>query len=616
MTKRTRNAFRMQLLPLIAGFAVLALLVAARSWMIEQQRDDNIAVRDTFQLEISLGEVLSLIQTAETGQRGYLLSGNEIYLKPYEHAIRKLPAEIELLENAQRGDPRFALLQSSLTNRLSDLARVIDLHRGGDTDGAIAMVRTGAGLQAMDRIRTIIGEMRDAENRKLTERLAASEARDEWLRVASVFALGGILALGFYGLYDARRRMNTILTVQHELETTNEQLRASIASQEAAETQVRQMQKMEAIGSLTGGIAHDFNNMLAVILGAMSLIKRKLAKGDHAVADLVDSAIDAADRAANLTARLLAFSRQQPLSPSVVDANKLVSGLSDMLRRTLGETIQIETVLAGGLWKTHADTSQLENAILNLAVNARDAMPDGGKLTIETANCHLDDSYSMRHADVPAGQYVLVAVTDCGEGMTPEVMNRAFDPFFTTKGTGKGTGLGLSQVFGFVKQTGGHVKIYSEPGDGTSVKIYLPRHLGTAEAESPMPDLSEVDVVGPITVLVVEDEERVRAMSVEAMHELGHHVIEASCGEEALERLASNPAITLLFTDIVMPGMTGRQLAEEATRQRPDLKVIFTTGFTRNAIVHNGVLDHGVNFLAKPFTLHALSRKIREALRG
>ena len=268
---------------------------------------------------------------------------------------------------------------------------------------------------------------------------------------------------------------------QQQLSSTNAALLDEIATRETAEAQVRQMQKMEAIGQLTGGIAHDFNNMLAVVTSAMNLIQRKLARGEVDLGKFVESALDATQRAANLTQRLLAFSRQQPLAPQVVDANRLLAGMSDLMRRTLGESISIETVLGGGLWKTNADPSQIENAILNLAVNARDAMPDGGKLTIETANCHLDDDYAARHAEVPAGQYVMIAVTDTGTGMPPDVAAKAFDPFFTTKPVDKGTGLGLSQVFGFVKQSGGHVKIYSEVGQGTTVRIYLPRYFGEAQ---------------------------------------------------------------------------------------------------------------------------------------
>ena len=319
-------------------------------------------------------------------------------------------------------------------------------------------------------------------------------------------------------------------------------------------------------------------------------------------------------RAANLTARLLAFSRQQPLAPQVVDANRIVTGMSDLLRRTLGETIAIETVLAGGLWRTFADPSQIENAILNLAVNGRDAMPDGGSLTIETANSHLDDGYAATHADVTPGQYVMIAVTDTGTGMPPEVVGKAFEPFFTTKPVNKGTGLGLSQVFGFVKQSGGHVKIYSEPGEGTTVKIYLKRHFGEEpelRAASPRP----IRTSGrPRRCWSSRTIARVRAGSVDALRELGYAVVHAGDAAEALRKLEEHPEVALLFTDIVMPVMNGRKLAEEALARRPGLKVLFTTGFTKNAVVHNGVLDPGVNFLAKPFTIDQLAAKIREVL--
>ena len=322
----------------------------------------------------------------------------------------------------------------------------------------------------------------------------------------------------------------------------------------------------------------------------------------------------ATSRAASLTQRLLAFARQQPLAPQVVDANRIVTGMSDLLRRTLGETISVETVLAGGLWKAFADPSQIENAILNLAVNGRDAMPDGGHLTIETANCHLDDGYAATHAEVTAGQYVMIAVTDTGAGMTPDVLARAFEPFFTTKPVDKGTGLGLSQVFGFVKQSGGHVKIYSEPDEGTTVKVYLKRHFGDEEALQVQPGAVDADRRPTETVLVVEDDERVRAGTINALRELGYAVVHAGSAADALKKLDEHPKIALLFTDIVMPVTNGRKLAEEALARRPDLKVIFTTGFTKNAVVHNGMLDPGVNFIAKPFTLDQLAAKLREVL--
>jgi CheY-like chemotaxis protein len=289
--------------------------------------------------------------------------------------------------------------------------------------------------------------------------------------------------------------------------------------------------------------------------------------------------------------------------------------MSELLRRALGGSLSVETVLAGGLWRTYADVSQLENAILNLAVNARDAMGDDGRLTIETANAHLDDAYARAHAEVQPCQYVMIAVTDTGSGMTPDVLARAFEPFFTTKPVGKGTGLGLSQVFGFVKQSGGHVKIYSEPGQGTTIKIYLPRHFGEGTESAverpatPEPAVSE-------TILVVEDDASVRAGTVAAIAELGYRVEQAADAAEALRRLEANPQVALVFTDIVMPGMNGRKLADEAARRFPAVKILFTTGFTRNAVVHNGVLDHGVHFIAKPFTIEQLARKLREVLDG
>jgi CheY-like chemotaxis protein len=317
-----------------------------------------------------------------------------------------------------------------------------------------------------------------------------------------------------------------------------------------------------------------------------------------------------------LTQHLLAFSRRQPLDPKPLDVNRLVSGMSNLLRRTLGETIAVETVLAGGLWKTHVDANQLEVALLNLAVNARDAMPSGGHLTIETANVFLDEGYAALQSEVLPGQYVVIAVTDTGTGMPRDVLERAFEPFFTTKAVGHGTGLGLSQVYGFVKQSGGHVKIYSESGQGTSVKIYLPRLLvEVADAEpAAQPRVSEAGRHSE-TILVVEDDESVRAYSTETLAELGYRVLEAAAASEALAIIANEPDLALIFTDVGLAGpMNGRQLAEQARRLRPDVKVLFTTGYARNAIVHDGRLDAGVQLLTKPFTYEALAAKVREVL--
>ncbi|MGY2733384.1 PAS domain-containing protein [Sphingomonas sp. UYP23] len=378
---------------------------------------------------------------------------------------------------------------------------------------------------------------------------------------------------------------------------------------------LRQSQKMEAVGQLTGGIAHDFNNMLAVVIGSLDLLGRRLGDSDARSLRYVKAAAEGAKRAALLTQRLLAFSRQQPLRPERVDPNKLVTGMSDLLRHSLGADVRLETVLAGGQWKMHVDPNQLENVILNLAVNARDAMPDGGRLTIETQNANLDERYVAAHLGVPAGQYVLIAVSDTGSGMPPEVIAKAFDPFFTTKDVGKGTGLGLSQVYGFVKQSGGHVKIYSESDQGTSVKIYLPRLTGaddeapvsTAKGQTPFGDDREV-------ILVVDDEAAVRQFSVDALLELGYSVLEADGAASALRLLESHPEIVLLFTDVIMPDVNGRKLADAARSLRPELRILFTTGYTRNAVVHNGVLDEGVELIGKPFGVDELGAKVREIL--
>jgi PAS domain S-box-containing protein len=404
-----------------------------------------------------------------------------------------------------------------------------------------------------------------------------------------------------------------------ELAAANRALVSQIEERERVEEALRQAQKVEAIGQLTGGVAHDFNNLLTIIIGNLETLQRQLAKGAPDPARLdraAGNALHGAQRAAALTQRLLAFSRRQPLSPRPIDANKLISHMSELLRRTLGEAIAVETVVAGGLWRTHADPNELESAILNLAINARDAMPKGGRLTIETANIHLDERYAARHAEVAPGQYVVVAITDTGTGMSKDVVAQAFEPFFTTKEVGQGTGLGLSQVYGFVKQSGGHVKIYSEPGQGTTVKVYLPRLLAQEDASetADRPDTTWVDGRTQ-TILVVEDDDDVRAHSVEILNELGYRVLEAPNAQAALEIMGRQPDVALLFTDVGLPGgMNGRQLAEEALRRRPGLRVLYTTGYAQNAIIHDGRLDAGVELITKPFSYARLAAKLRDLL--
>ena len=417
-----------------------------------------------------------------------------------------------------------------------------------------------------------------------------------------------------------RQRVNDLLETRvaertAELEAANKNLRDEAQSRAAAEALVRQMQKMEAVGQLTGGIAHDFNNMLAIIVGSIDMAKKYAQRDPNKAAMAIDHAMEGAKRAAELTARLLAFSRQQPLDPRPVEVNKLVGGMSELLTRTLGGNVRMETVLAGGLWRMFADPPQLESAILNLCVNGRDAMSEGGKITLETMNAHLDDTYASTHAEVRPGQYVAIAVTDTGSGMTAEVMSRAFDPFFTTKKPGQGTGLGLSQVYGFAKQSGGHVKIYSEVGQGTTVKLYLPRYTGEDETVAiPVPADRPLQGNPSEVVLVVEDEDRVRQMSVQLLQDLGYTVIHASDAKHALAMIETNVRFDLLFTDVVMPDMNGKQLADRVKERRPGTKVLYTTGYTRNAVIHNGMLDRDVSFLPKPFTIQQLATKVRQVL--
>lgn len=383
---------------------------------------------------------------------------------------------------------------------------------------------------------------------------------------------------------------------------------------EASEEQIRQMQKMEAIGQLTGGIAHDFNNLLTIIIGSFNLMSRRMARGDTDLKQFVDAGMDGARRAATLVAQLLAFARKQPLDPKPTDVNRLLAGMSGLLQRTLGEQIVVETVQAGGLWLTNIDANQLENVIINLAVNARDAMPEGGKLTLEIANTYLDEDYTAVHPGITAGQYVVICVTDTGSGMTPEVAKQAFEPFFTTKESGRGTGLGLSQVYGFVKQSNGHVKIYSEIGHGTTVKIYMPRYIDGVGTAGVQRESAPVNVRGTETILLVEDEEGVRQFAKQALEELGYRVLAADGASMAMDHLKKEREIDLLLTDIVMPQMNGRRLAELISLERTGIKILYMTGYSRNAIIHNGVLDPGVALLNKPFTLDQLGVKVRLVL--
>ncbi len=383
----------------------------------------------------------------------------------------------------------------------------------------------------------------------------------------------------------------------------------------AAEEALRQSQKMEAVGQLTGGLAHDFNNLLTGITGSLEMLQVRLAQGRVADVDrYVNAAQGAARRAAALTHRLLAFSRRQTLAPKVTDVKDLVNGMVDLIQRTVGPGIELETVNAAGLWPVLVDPSQLENALLNLCINARDAMPDGGKLTIETGNRWLDKR-SAAERDMEPGQYVSLCVSDSGTGMTPETISKAFDPFFTTKPIGMGTGLGLSMIYGFTRQSGGQTRIYSEVGHGAMVCMYLPRHFGETEIEAE-PDLSRAPHARDgETVLVIDDEPTVRMLVVDILEGLGYNALEAPDGPTGLKILNSNARVDLLITDVGLPGgMNGRQVADAARIARPDLKILFITGYAENAVLSHGHLDRGMHVLTKPFSMDAMGKRISELL--
>ena len=478
---------------------------------------------------------------------------------------------------------------------------------------------TVVGISTLDHIERLFAYRKLPRfNVYVTSGIETAEIRKGWMRTMGAHLIFGIpatlamIALGVLALRHTRRETLALARLREEIER-----------RQTMELALRQAQKMEAVGRLTGGIAHDFNNLLTAILGNIDLTLRRLKIEDERVGRSLEAIRQAAQRATTLVQRLLTFSRQHLSEVKAVQINALVQGMSELLHRAIGETIMVETVLASGLWKTAVDPNQLENAILNLAVNARDAMPEGGRLTIETGNAYLDEAYAASSGgEIAAGQYVMLAVSDTGGGMSPEVREKVFEPFFTTKPAGVGSGLGLSMVYGFVKQSGGHIQIYSEVGHGTTLKLYFPR----LAQDSNLPDWQESDgalpqavkpraMGGTELILLVEDDPAVCRYVSEALRELGYRVEIATNGADGLELIKKFPDADLLFTDVVLPGgMNGRELADKAHESRPELRVLFATGYTRNAIVHHGRLDPDVNLLTKPFTTDALARKVREIL--
>lgn len=619
----TRKFLSVETISLIVAFAILAFAGFVTARTEQQRRESGAWVRHTLMVESALYRLDGAIRRAESEERGYIITRDPAYLRPREDISAQLEkglAEIgALIADDEGQSERLSQLRPLLDERLDQLQRKIDLMRAGRFDEAAEIVRTGEGKALTDRIDALVAEMiaqEDAIHRRRDEQMA--QATDT-LQTAIGSLMVLIAGVAVFAVLLAERQLNALRKSSETLKHAYNELIAESTKRGSLEAQLRQSQKLEALGHLAGGIAHDFNNMLGVIVSSLNILRRKLRRNEGELDPLIDSAMDGADRAAGLVRRLLAFSRIQPLDPQPLDVNSLVTGMSAILHRTLGAHIHLATVLAPDLWPTKVDANELESAILNLAVNARDAMPTGGQLTIETMNTALDESYTNEHPPVRPGEYVLIAISDTGVGMPPEVAAKAFDPFFTTKPIGKGTGLGLSQAHGFATQSGGHIQIYSEVDRGTCLKLYLPRYIEASEAEEAVPQPSPTQEEFPRgrpeeLVLIVEDDETARRATAQGVRELGYTVLEADSGKAAINILRARADIALMITDVVMPEMDGARLAREAVFRRHALHVMFITGYSQHAIARDGMLDPDVNLLTKPFTLAQLAKKIRDVL--
>jgi signal transduction histidine kinase/CheY-like chemotaxis protein len=615
LQRARHHQFTRRLLGLGAlSFCLLIIAGAGAIFTANRAADAEGWVEHSMQVRRDARTILVQLLNAETGQRGYLLTANEAYLEPYVSAVNSLEADYHHVTNLTADNPtqqeKLAALKMLIDSRVDELKRSVGFMQQGQRAEALAVVTSGRGKELMDRIRADLDKIFAVETGLLEIRQARAVALRRW-----VLGLIGVCLLTAMGL---------ALTLARSTLHHIERLENEVKLRRDTEDTLRQAQKLEAVGQLTGGIAHDFNNLLTIIMGNLDTLHRRVQKkGSHFSMTLIkpiDSGLQACKSAAQLTQGLLAFSRRQTLAPTRLDLNRLVSGMSELLRRTLGEAIAVEITLAGGLWPTFADANQVESALVNLTLNARDAMPNGGLLTIETANAYLDDAYARRFGDVAPGQYVLLSVTDTGSGIAADVLEEIFEPFFTTKSVGEGSGLGLAMVHGFVKQSGGHIRIYSEIGQGTTAKIYLPRdtHGGEVAAvpaeNSPSTEMPLRAQSGE-TVLIVEDNDGVREYATAILAELGYRVLGAPDAVAALEILDTSPQVDLLFTDVVLPGgINGRFLADRVREKRPDLPVLFATGYTQNAIVHQGRLDANVHLLSKPYTQQDVARKVRELI--
>ena len=576
---------------------------------------DRAWIAHTFDVIATAQNIKSAAQDAERAQRGFLLTGTQAYLDRFHAEAKHSQQLLESLrrqtaDNAEQ-QRRIPALATALDEWLAERQATADTYSHEGPAAAQQLVRERAGKDNLRAVDGLIAAAVEDERELLGARQNSAIRHEQHAGdVAVLSSLIGfvLLVLGVWLTWLAFRSARI---AERESRATEQRLNEQLLQAQAA---LAQTQKMEALGQLTGGVAHDFNNLLHVIKNALTLAQRQVGTGNPEVQQYLDMAQRNADRAASTTARLLAFSRQQPLDPKPTDINKLVGGMHDLLRHLIGESVSMEAVVSSGLWPVAVDKNQLETAIINLAVNARDAMPSGGKLTVETSNAYLDEVYAYAHPEVSAGQYTMVAVSDTGVGMSKEIAARAFDPFFTTKDVGRGTGLGLSQVFGFVKQSGGHIKIYSELGHGTTIKMYFPRLL-EGQSEQPLAAASVPRSGAGELILVVEDNEDVRQFTERVLRDLGYRVSAAPDGRRALQLLEQLRDVDLLFTDVGLPeGMTGRELANEARRRWPHLKVLYTTGYARNSIIHHGRLDPGVELIPKPFTESGLAAKVRRVL--
>ncbi|WP_233840449.1 CHASE3 domain-containing protein [Dyella sp. 2HG41-7] len=593
---------------IVAGF--LLLLIASGLAIVAAFNSSHVydLASESLKARHDIDRLFGEVKDAETGQRGYLLTGKSDYLVPYHDASKQLDqTRSQLRTSAAWSDVqmrRIGQLDALIGQKMAELEHTIQLYDTSGPASALAVVNDDQGLSLMSQIRTLTRQLDGDQSNQEQMRLHQFRIQQQLLLVAIIVATLVAFVLALLVLRQGERQ-------QTELALKNAVLREQMRQQAATETQLRHVQKMDTIGQLTGGIAHDFNNMLAVVVGNLEIAQLRLQRGIDDAEKFIANALLGAGKASDLTKRLLAFSRRQALRPAPIDVNTCVHEMSTILSRTLGENIVIRLSLGESLWPAYVDRAQLESAVLNLAVNSRDAMEDGGQLTILTINANFDGQHADQNEGMLSGEYVMVAVSDTGHGMTPEVIQRAFEPFFTTKAVGRGTGLGLSQIHGFVLQSNGYIKIDSTPGLGTTIRLYLPRApLVNTRAEQQPTQLSAL----PHVVLVVEDDPDVRELAQGALEELGYTALQADGAEAAESLLRDHPEVSILLTDVVMPGPSGVSLAREMQKRYPELRVLLMSGYPRDIIDRAQPGDEQSRLLAKPFSIRELAEALRATL--